>query len=112
MESFWEDMQDRVGRYRREHLFFTPTSLSGELATVTNADVLLGKLALIGSEVGEAIEAVRDHNLEELTEELADIVIRIMDIGDALDLNIWNSINIKMDYNEKRPKRHGRKTTI
>jgi len=108
----WKEMQNRVGKYRRAHGFFTPTSLSGELATVTNADVLLGKLALISSEVGEAAEAVRDHDLDLLMEELADVVIRVMDICDALGLDLWEAIRIKMDYNEKRPKRHGRKTII
>jgi len=108
----WELMQTRVGTYRRAHGFYTPPSLSGELATVTNADVLLGKLALISSEVGEAMEAVRDHDLDLLTEELADVVIRIMDLCDALGLDMWEALRIKMDHNEKRPKRHGRKTTI
>lgn len=108
----WKEMQKRVGKYRRAHGFFTPITFDNTVSGITGADVLLGKMALIHSEVGEASEAIRHHDTIGLEMELADIIIRVMDVCDALDFDLWSAIDEKMYYNEKRPYRHGKKTTI
>ncbi len=105
-------MQDRVGQYRSKHGFKTPNGISSEPFTVTEADVMLGKIALMQSELGEAVEAIRDHDEQNFFEELADVIIRIMDVCDAMEIDLWPLIEAKMDVNEKRPYRHGRKTTL
>lgn len=110
--SKWIEMQGRVGQYRRDHGFFTPVNISDDQVLVTAADVMLGKIALMQSELGEAVEAIRDHDEQNFFEELADVVIRIMDVCDAMEIDLWPLIEAKQDINEKRPHRHGRKTTL
>jgi NTP pyrophosphatase (non-canonical NTP hydrolase) len=64
-------------------------------------------LALIHSEVSEALEAHR-HG-EGIGEELADIVIRTLDLAAAEQLNLGKLILEKMQKNKLRPYLHGGK---
>ena len=66
-------------------------------------------LALIHSEVSEALEGVRKNLMDDhlphrkmVEVELADAVIRILDLGGALDLDISGAIAEKLKYNAKR----------
>jgi NTP pyrophosphatase (non-canonical NTP hydrolase) len=80
------------------------------------------KIALIHSEVSEALEAYRagldprkvyldsKGKPEGVAAELADVLIRMMDLCGALDIPLWEAVVIKMRYNESRPHRHGGKT--
>lgn len=81
------------------------------------------KLALIADEVSEALKVHRDEftdTLEnannmtaeqesEFTEELADIIIRTLDLAGGLGLNIGDSIVAKAEKNKTRPFRHGKR---
>jgi NTP pyrophosphatase (non-canonical NTP hydrolase) len=82
------------------------------------------KLALIGDEVSEALKVHREeyegvegpmlnHMTEQqekdFTEELADIVIRTLDLAGGLGLDIGHSITDKIKKNKKRPHRHGKR---
>ena len=71
--------------------------------------VQLAKLALITSEIGEAVEAVRHADMVNLREELADIIIRVLDLSEALGFNMADAIDSKMRVNEARPHMHGKK---
>lgn len=64
-------------------------------------------LCLIHSEVSEALEAYRNKNPENLKEELADIMIRVMDMAEGLGYDIEGAILSKHDYNKSRAYRHG-----
>jgi NTP pyrophosphatase (non-canonical NTP hydrolase) len=68
-------------------------------------------LMLIVTELAEAMEAWRDDNREEFEVELADVFIRLMHMVSQLDLKDTFLVTVrkKMDYNHKRPYRHGRK---
>lgn len=79
-----------------------------------NYDKVGNKLALVHSEVTEVLEAIRkDHGSEKVVEEIADIIIRILDLYAAmrneemvihsLDEVLQNKINI----NKQRPTLHG-----
>lgn len=66
-------------------------------------------LALVHSEVSEALESFRINDLENFHEELADIVIRVLDIGYGLGVDFEASIRAKLEKNKTRGHRHGGK---
>jgi hypothetical protein len=41
--------------------------------------------------------------------ELADAIIRIMDLAEWMDIDLAHHIQVKMNYNQSRPMRHGGK---
>lgn len=80
------------------------------------------KIALMHSELSEALEAIRDGApsgsgepgsskipFTLLLEELADVVIRVLDFAGHYDLPLAEAILAKVDYNAGRPMLHGRK---
>lgn len=80
------------------------------------AEQVLARLALVHSEVSEACEAVRSDSYttylengkpEGVAVELADAIIRIMDVCEALGLDLEAAIEAKLNYNATRPHRHG-----
>lgn len=67
-------------------------------------------LALIHSEVSEALEAYRKNDHENFREELVDIIIRVLDLaGVEEDFDIGRELDIKLEYNKHREHRHGGK---
>ena len=46
---------------------------------------------------------------EKVGVELADVVIRVLDLAEMLDIDLTGIILTKMKYNESRPYRHGNK---
>lgn len=66
-------------------------------------------LALIHSEVSEALEAYRKNDRSNFAEELADIVIRVFDAAEGYDIDIEREIVKKHQFNKTRPYRHGDK---
>lgn len=87
--------------------------------TVASGVPVAEKLALIHSEISEALEEYRSHGEfgnrlddgkpEGFVIELADAVIRIADLCGALGLNLASAVERKHKYNETRTYRHGNK---
>lgn len=67
------------------------------------------KLALIHSEVSEALEADRKGDKENFAEELADVCIRIFDLCGSEDIDLEKAILDKMERNKQRSYKHGGK---
>lgn len=82
-------------------------------------------LCLIHSEVSEALEEYRDRRApdelyydpksnppnkpEGIPAELADVIIRILDLCGTYNIDLAAALKVKMDYNKIRPYRHGGK---
>ena len=66
-------------------------------------------LALIHSEVSEALEAFREGDIENFGEELADVAIRLLSFASGLDIDLGTKIFEKMAANRERAFRHGGK---
>lgn len=85
-----------------------------------DVEAVLAQLALIHSEVSEAIEEVRKGEShyairleggkpEGVVVELADVYLRIAHLCGRLGLDLRTAIDIKMTFNLARPHRHGGK---
>jgi NTP pyrophosphatase (non-canonical NTP hydrolase) len=78
-------------------------------------DIFIAKqLMMIVSETVEVLEAIRkDKGKQEVADEMADIVIRTLDLYQGLrdngyvDGDLQTALNKKTDYNKSRPERHG-----
>jgi NTP pyrophosphatase (non-canonical NTP hydrolase) len=77
-------------------------------------DKVGNKLALVHSEVTEVLEAIRkSHGSEKVVEEMADVIIRLLDIYAAMrnEEKVLHSLDEilqkKMDINKERPRLHG-----
>jgi NTP pyrophosphatase (non-canonical NTP hydrolase) len=74
-------------------------------------------MMLVVTEVAEAMEALRDGappsdaipGFSRVEEELADVVIRVLDFAGGHDLNLEGALEAKMRFNASRPYRHGGK---
>jgi len=122
IEGNLDEMQKEVGNWRRAKGF------------KTNWNNVPEKLMLIVTELSEAMEAYRHIDLEVLEnklpisaeatptmeqatcitwwnnfeEEIADTVIRILDLCDALGIPLTEHVYAKMAVNELRPVKHGK----
>lgn|SRR4030043_808927 len=66
------------------------------------------KLMLIVTEVAEAMEAYREDNTDNFSEELAGILIRLLDLCGGLGIDIDSAVKNKMMKNLQRPPKHGK----
>jgi len=69
-------------------------------------------IALMHSELSEALEAHRDDNItgpHSVSEEFADVIIRVLDTCAAYEFDMDWIIARKMEINRQRPQLHGRK---
>jgi NTP pyrophosphatase (non-canonical NTP hydrolase) len=82
----------------------------------TDINFVLGKLALVHSEVSETLEAVRKQQGDyKVVEEMADIIIRLLDLYAGMKRTGWIAGDVyldgviaeKMAINSERPRLHG-----
>lgn len=84
---------------------------------ILNRPNLATRCMLMVTEIAEIVEAERDGNPEStkipgfssIEEEVADLVIRALDFSYCEKLDLSNAIAAKLEFNAKRPYRHGKK---
>jgi hypothetical protein len=109
------DLQNEIHQGNVKAGWWTDLKTGTDLAQEARQGTRLGKalvaekLALVHSEVSEALEGHRKSlNDDKLTDrlqievELADAIIRILDLTGALKLDIGGAIQAKREYNSKR----------
>lgn len=74
-----------------------------------NPEKMLAKHMLIATENAEAVEEYRDHDREEYEYELADVIIRVLDLSKGLDIDIARRVTEKLIKNAGRGHKHGGK---
>ena len=100
----FEALKQEVRRIAVEHGWWDTDRNDGEM------------IALMHSELSESLEALRHGNppsdhipeFSGVEEELADVIIRVLDYSAARNLRLWEAVRAKMAYNETRPVRHGK----
>ncbi len=65
-------------------------------------------IALIHSELSEALEGLRHDDWPNVAEEMADAVIRIFDFCEGRGIDLERAVLDKMERNRKRPHKHGK----
>ncbi len=101
----WGQVEEDVHQIALDHGWWDKPRSEGDI------------IALMHSELSEALEAVRHGNppstkaagFSELEEELADVVIRMMDWARHAGLNVAGAVVAKIEHNRSRPYRHGGK---
>lgn len=124
--GFWE-LYRRTVEDANEYIAYIE-SLGGDKEAVAKVEtmrdevqaaIIAQKLALIDSEVAEALEEHRAHGFEASVREdgkpegwgseLADIFIRLGDLAVATGVNLEQEIVNKMAFNNTRPIKHGKR---
>lgn len=94
----------------RQKGFYDNEHIKGVLRnTAPNPSLLPEKIALMHSELSEALEAWRDEDEDQVGEELVDALIRILDTLYWKGYDIDAIVLAKMEKNRDRPYLHGRK---
>ncbi|MDH3585038.1 MAG: hypothetical protein OER86_12570 [Phycisphaerae bacterium] len=68
-----------------------------------------GILALVHSEISEALEGFRADDRENFLEEMADVLIRVLDCVGGLTADFDSVVRAKLEKNRRRSHRHGGK---
>jgi hypothetical protein len=110
----------RAFRISEDHGFW-PIPFDGAQIHTTEQQMLVAqKIALIHSEASEALEDLRVGAIQTkidpeagkvtgLPSELVDVLIRTLDLLAAMEVDIDKVVQLKMEYNDKRPMKHGGK---
>jgi len=98
---------ENIRRWRESKGFVTPKTIYGD-----DGEQMLGKLMLVVTEVSEAAEAVRKADEENFREEIADTIIRLLDICATVGIDIEDEIAKKMEKNKQREFLHGSKVNL
>jgi len=107
------ELSERAHNIAKEHGFYDDPISPHKLA-----DFVSKQLCLLHSEISEALEQCRDGQFcmrivndkpEGFGVEIADLIIRALDLCRYLSIDIDKCVRLKMNYNATRPFKHGHK---
>ena len=101
-------IQESAFKTEIEKGFYEEWNFSGS-SKIIDPRCVPTKLALIHSEVSEALEAYRKEAdwKEHFAEELADVIIRTCGLAGAFDLDLQAAVVAKLAKNKDRPYKNG-----
>ena len=109
-KGFWKYREETPKLIRK----YFPAGIAEEYAIAVEKAYNAQAIALMHSELSEALEADRKDLMDDklthrkgLEVELADAVIRIMDFSQGKDLDVDGAVLEKLNYNKTRPYLHG-----
>ena len=79
------------------------------LSTEHDVRMVLSYLALIHSEVSEAVEEARRGQAYGMGKELADVILRVTQLCYTLGIPLEDLVYEKLEFNKTRPYQHGGK---
>lgn len=82
-----------------------PTTIDDE----HDARMVLSYLALIHTEVSEAVEEAREGDVSKMGEELADVILRVTQLCYTMEIPLDSLVHDKLIFNKTRPYKHGGK---
>lgn len=117
-ERLWNILAKETHKVSKDHGFWDDED-DGTQSVEDVAAYQNSRIMLIVTELAEAIEALRDGNgpsqkipgFLHSEEELADALIRLMDLGEGYGFRILRAAFAKIEYNKSRPYRHGGKNS-
>lgn len=110
MKGFWDDMNISIEKLQSHNIEY---GCPNNDEKATKDAYISQKLLLVISEISEATEAMRSnkYGLEEkntFEDELADSIIRILDLCAELNIDIEKQIDWKMKINKQREYKHSK----
>ena len=99
--GFYADLQHLTSSLRVEGMF--------EEIYLVDRSFTLEQIAKIVSECGEAVSAIQHDMADDIVaEELADVVIRTLDLAGHMGVDFGSILIDKMEANKQRPYKHGK----
>ena len=105
-KGFWDDMDISLQ-------VIDSNTKSNDIISAVKDAFIAQKVALIMSECGESLDAMREDNYglekkDSFEDELADVFIRLADLCGEMKIDIEKQITWKMNYNADREAKHGK----
>ena len=105
-KGFWE-LEDVIFNMGSDN------EIDSDLEHKLHTKLLAARLGLVGTEISEAIEALRKgkygyEKTDTFEDELADTFLRLMDIVGGLEIDIERQLTWKSNHSKGREVRHGK----
>lgn len=112
VKGFWESMEEAIHAVKVYGEMYQPDPKIQESLIKNTKDAFISqKVALVMAEGGETLEAMREGNYglekkDTFEDEIADQIIRLLDLCGELEIDIEKQIEWKLAHNKTREPKH------